>query len=299
MALTFSSANCQAAIDNLGQSMIDAVTAAAPSAGTISTVLTTDLGTEITRILALSDSTVVGVLDSAWVREQRTTANQNLLAGFLATYLNSLTYATLLTKGPFIAWDALDFITTQVATSYAGLAAFMVGNNILVDQYSADSYNQFCSAVAAGGYTRIYGTATTLTKIPSTSVFPHTNVDTIALWTTTGAATGTLAAGSASLALIAGGNVIPGGGVVEAYAGNTIGANTYTLTVTYTSIAGVTAQTYTLVVAGLATANTVFVPTPNPGPTIASIQSVAITSGTGINGDQVKFRLKPVRTIAA
>lgn len=299
MAVTFASATCQSAVDNLGQTMIDAVTAVVATSGNQTTVLTTDLGTEVTRILALSDSTVVGTLDSAWITEQRTAAVGGLIAGQLATYINNATYTALLQHGPFTAWDALDFICSQTAAANTGLSTFMVANNILCDQYSADSFNQFAASVASGGYVRKYGTTVPVTTIPTTSVFPHTNVDTINLWTTTGAATGTLAAGTASLAKIAGGLVVPAGGVVEAYAGNTIGGQTYTLTVTYTSIAGVAAQTYTLVVATGVSANTVFVPTPNPGPTIASIQSVAITSGTGVNGDICKFRLKPVRAIAA
>lgn len=305
MSVTFANNDCTNAVDNLGKALIDAVTAIVPSSANVTAVLTTDLGTETSRIASLGDQTVQSVLQQAWKAEQRSAAGgtnlANLPNGKLAQILQQMTYAYLLQNGTFLAWDALDFVCSQTSQAYAGLAAFLVGQGLVADQYSADAFNQWCLSVAAGTWARVFGTTTTPTQIAAAQVFPHVNVDTLNQWTATGASTGTLVAGTQTLAgaKLSGGLVAPGGGTVEAYAGNGIGASTYTITVTYTNNLAVTGQTFTVAVPSGTTNNTVLTPTPNPGPNVASIQSIAVTTGSATSGDVVKFRLKPVRAIAA
>lgn len=305
MSVTLANSDCTNAVDNLGKAMIDAVTAAVPAGANITAVLTTDLGAETSRIASLGDQTVQSVLQQAWKAEQRSVAGgtnlANLPNGKMAQLLQQLTYGYLLQNGFFEAWDALDFVASQTSQAYAGLAAFLVGQGLVVDQYSADAFNQWCAAVAAATWPRVFGTVITPAKIASAQVFPHSNVDSLNVWTATGATTGNLTAGTQTLAgaILAGGLVAPGGGTVEAYAGNAIGAAAYTLTVTYTNNLGATGQTFTVAVTASAPINTVFTPTPNPGPNVASIQSIAVTTGSQTSGDIIRFRLKPVRVIAA
>lgn len=301
MAVTFTSTQCQNAIDNLGQVIIDAL-ATQLNAGAGLTTVSNDFGTEITRILALTDQIAEPALSTGWTRAQRqpsAAVGSSLLAGKLMIYLVSQSYANLLNNGPFEACDVLDFICSQVAGS-TGLANFLANNAVLVDQYSADVFNAYVTAVTSGAFTRLQGIGTTPVKIPATSVFPHSNVDTLNVFTTTSTSAGTLAAGTQSLASISGGNTTPGGGTLECYAGNTIGgaSGNYTITVTYTSIAGLAAQTLTFTITKASTSGTVM----SPSATVQalSIQSVAITAGAANGaGDILNFRLKPVRTIAA
>lgn len=292
MTATFTQAQCQAACDNIGKAMVDAVATIPTTVGL--TAITSDFGTEITRILALTDQIVEPALIRAWTHEQRSVALGNLAAGRLLTYLNTVTYAQLLSSGPYEVCDALEFAAVESGST--SLAAFLATNTTVVDVYFADIFNAFVSAVKSGSYTRVYMSATPVT-IPSTSVFPHTTVDYIDQFTLTSTTAGTLASGTASLAALQGGNTIPGGGTLEAYAGTTIGASGYTITVTYTSIAGVTGQTITCTVPVSASLNTIF--TPSLTVQAVSIQTVAITTGTGTTGDKINFRLNPVRTITA
>lgn len=294
---TFTGAQGQAAIDNLGF----VANAIKTQLGNISTsAIATNLATEITRIQALTDALVNPVLGSGWEIEQSTATQGGLPAGKTLSWMAGLVYSALVNQYPMTeACDRLDYICSQIS-NYTGLADFLVGNAVLIDQYSADMFNGWVALVNAGGLPRKWGTLTPK-LVPSTSIFPHSNVDTLNTWTATGATTGTLAAGSQTLAgaIITGGNSTPGGGVVEGYAGNGIGAGSYTLTVTYVKIDGTTGQTFTLAVVGNATNNTIFTPTPNPGPNLASITSIAVTTGSANVGDVIKFRLKPVRAITA
>jgi|GEM_PF-4307507 len=285
-----------AAIDNIGQTVVDAL-AGLPTTSQQTTV-NTDLGTQVTRILAYTDSVIESIMSSAWVAEQRNSVLQALPNGPLVTFLATTNYAKLLQNAPYIACDALDFACGQTS-GYTGLASLLSLTGTLVDLYSADVFNSFVSAVTSGAYIRKYGTNIPA-KIATTSVFVHGNVDTLNLFTTNSTTTGLLTAGSATLVLLTGGNTIPSGGVLEAYAGNTIGgaASTYVITVTYTNFGGTAGQVGTFTVTKGATINTVFA----PGGTyyVASIQSVAITTGTANgSGDIINFRLKPARTITA
>lgn len=297
---TFTQAQAQAAVDNLGQMMVDAATAL-PTSTEVTTV-STDMSTEVTRIQALSDTLVQSILLSAYTNEQRTTAlggaGSSVTTGRLLNWLTTVElWSTAIQNGPFGICDALEFICSEVGSN-TGLANFLYNNSTLVDVYTADIFNQFASAVASGSYIRKYGT-TIPAKIPSASVFPHTNVDYINTFTTTSTTAGTLTTGTAALAALAGGGVtVPGGGTLEAYAGDTIQAASYTITVTYTNMAGVTGQTVTFAIVGGTTQPNVF--TPGASVQAASIQSVAITTGTATGaGDIVRFRLKPERVIAA
>lgn len=289
-----SGATVQTLVDNIAQIMVDSF-ATQPSS---TTTVSTDLAAETARINALTDTLVQGALGNAWSTEQRTggTWGTQLPNGILLAYLNAQTYQTLINKGPYFVIDALEWLSTQTSANRADLLAFLVANSILVDQYFADVFNAFQALVKSGNWIRRYGTSVP-SAIPATQVFTHANVDSLNLFTLTGASAGTLTAGTASLAAIAAGGSAPGGGVLEAYAGNAIGASGYTITVTYTSLAGVAGQTMTFTITANATSNTVF--TPSGTNNVASIQSVAITTGTGTTGDIIKFRLKPVRAIAA
>ncbi|MBA3826672.1 MAG: glycoside hydrolase family 16 protein [Ktedonobacterales bacterium] len=303
MSLSFANTDCQSACDNLGKAMIDTVTALVPSSANITAVLTTDLNTQTARIASFGDQTVQSVLQPAWKSEQRSiaggTAVANLPNGKIATLLNQITYAYLLQNGFYAALDALDFVCSQTGAAYAGLPAFLVGQNVLVDQYFADAYNQWALNVVSGAYVRLYGSNNNPAQIAATQVFPHANVDSLNVWTATGATTGNLTAGTATLAgaKLAGGIATPGGGTLEAYAGGTIGASSYTITATYTNMAGTTGQTVTFTIPSGSALNTVF--TPGAAVQALSIQSIAVTVGSATNADIIKFRLKPVRVIAA
>lgn len=289
-----SSGTVQTICDNIAQIMVDAYATQPSSTATVSS----DLAAETARINALTDTLVQGALGNAWSTEQRSGSSwgTQLPNGILLTYLNAQTYQTLINKGPFYIIDALEWLSTQTSANRADLLAFLVANSVVVDQYFADVFNAFQALVKSGNWVRRYGTSVP-SAIPATQVFTHANVDSLNTFTLTSGSTGTLAAGTASLAAIAAGGSAPGGGVLEAYAGNNIGASGYTITVTYTSLSGATGQTMTFTIGSGATTNTVF--TPSGTNNVASIQSVAITSGTGTNGDIIKFRLKPVRAIAA
>lgn len=297
MAVVFASSDCQNAVDNLGKVMVDTV-AALPTSSTVTTI-STDLGTEVTRIQSLTDTVTQPALLREWTKEQFTAANEGFSIGRLVAWLQGVSYAAALQYGPYACCDALEFICSQVGSN-TGLANFLANNNVLVDQYTADLFNAFVTQSNSGGYIRKLST-TNVAKIPSTSVFPHANLDYIRQFTTTGAAAGTLIDGNnpvgTGLVALTGGNTAPGGGVVEAYASGSIGGSSYTLTATYTSIAGLVNQTCTFAIVGSATNGTVFTPTPNPGPTIAAITSVAVTGAN--TGDVIRFRLKPVRAITA
>lgn len=290
---TLTTGQCTAACDNLAQVIADAV-ASVPTSSQLTT-LTADLTTEITRIQALTDALAQTTLERAWTREARTTPLGNLLAGRLITYLSTMSYAAILQNGPFEALDALDFLCSQVGAN-TGLASFLANNSLAVDHYFADLFNQFAITVASGAYVRFYGTSVPA-KIPSSSVFPHASVDYVNQWTATSASAGTFALGTATLAALTGGNTAPGGGTLEAYAGSTIGASSYTVTVTYTTVGGTAGQTVTCAVVASATANTVC--TPGASVQASSIQSVAVTTGSATNGDVLRFRLKPIRTVTA
>jgi len=290
---TFTTTQCNTMCDNIAQTITDALALLPANI----TGINTDYATEVTRIQSFTDSLAQSVLESAYTIEQRTSALANLASGNLITWLSTITYTTLLQKGPGFILDALDFVCSQVSAN-TGLANYLLNNTLVVDQYFADAFNQFCLNVASGAFARRYGTSVPA-PIPSAQIFTHANVDTLNVWTATGASTGNLTAGTASLAVKSGGITAPGGGTVEAYAGGTIGASTYTITVTYTNNLGVAGQTFTVAVPSGTTVNTVLTPTPNPGPNVASIQSIAVTTGSATNADIVKFRLKPVRVIAA
>ncbi len=294
---TFTTTQFNAAIDNMGQFMVDAA-ATLPTTSGINTA-SGDLTTEITRIQALTDNLVQPALLEAWTIEQRTIAASTggtfAPTGRTLAYLNGVLYAALLANGPYNMCDALEFVCNNTGTN-TGVIAFMTANSLTCDVYSADVFNSFVNAVSAGAYQRKFGTGTPA-KIASTQIFPHTNVDYINQWVSSGTTLGSLNAGTASLAALAGGVAIPGGGTLEAYAGALIGASSYTITATYTNIAGATGQTVTFTIPSASATNTVFV----PGATVqaASIQSIAVTTGTGTSGDKINFRLKPIRTITA
>lgn len=296
---TLTSGQCQSACDNLAQTMADAW-ATQPTATGLSTV-TSDFAAELARLPAITDSLVQGTLDLAYTNEQRAASilsgGYGETTGQLQTYITSQNYVTLLAHGPFNACDALDFVCVQ--TGATGLANFLATNSIQVDQYFADLFNEFCLMVGSGGYLRRFG-AGTPAPIPASAIFPHANVDYINQFTTTSTTAGTLAAGTASLAPIATGAWTPGYGKLECYAGGAIGGSTssYTITVTYTDLTGATGQTGTFTITKGATINTIF--TAGGTYNVASIQSVAITTGTANGaGDILRFRLKPTRAVTA
>lgn len=290
---TLTATQCQAACDNLAVLVADA-TVGQPTSAQIAQIVT-DANTELTRILAFTDTLVGPAMSRGWARVARSAAVGNLGASRLLTAMNALGYGYVLTNGPFEACDTLDFSAANT-TGNTGLANFLANNSILVDQYFADLFNQFVQAVSAGAYIRDVGT-NALAKIPSSSIFVHANADYVNQWTATGASTGTLVAGNTTLATATGGNTTPGGGTLEAYAGNAIGASGYTIQATYTSIAGTTNQTVTFTVPASAAANTVF--TPGASVQAASIQAITVTAGSATSGDIIRFRLKPARAITA
>lgn len=297
MAITLTTGQVTAAADNLGKLIIDANALINPA----TSGLVTDLTTEVTRIQALTDSIVNPTLGQAWYIEQQTAVQQGTPAGKLISWLAAVTYANLIaSNGPFYAWDALDYVCSLSTTGGAntGLASFLVNNALVVDQYSADSFNAWVNAVNNGSYLRRYGTLAAV-AIASAQVFPHANVDYVNQYAATGATTGNLTTGTQTLigAKTSGGNTAPGGGILECYCSGSIGASSYTITVTYTKNDGTAGQTMTFSITANATNNTVF--TPSGSNDVGSIQSVAVTSGSATSGDILRFRLKPVRAITA
>lgn len=290
---TFATSDCQNACDNLGYCILT-VAAALPTASTIST-LQTNLGTEITRINALSDQFVQSTLERAWLKEQRATQIGLLQTGRVINWLNTALYANLLANGPFEACDALDLACSQVSPN-TGLANFLANNNLMIDQYTADVFNQFVSSVISAAYIRSLSN-TTPAAIAAANIFTHSNVNDLYHWTASGASSGTLVAGTGSLAANTGGSAVPGGGTLECYAGNGIGNSAYTITVTYTRLYDGSSQTLTFSVTANATSNTVF--TPSGTVQASAVTAVAVTTGNATSGDILRFRVKPVRSIAA